>query len=129
MVNKNLVLEALKRTWINESLPGTPTFSLARGQDKEISLLINDIFGGEILKTHEKKGWYFYNRVDGERIDFNNSENVELIENNQFEDIPSTSEEAFRYTEQADYSRFYMKFVRAFEEIQGLKYSRHGYTA
>ncbi|HEY6062675.1 MAG TPA: hypothetical protein VIV35_03645, partial [Chitinophagaceae bacterium] len=27
-----------------------------------ISQLIYDIFGGEILKTHTKKGWHFYNR-------------------------------------------------------------------
>ena len=129
MFNKKLVLDALKRIRINESPPETPPDRMAGDQDKEISLLINDIFGGEMLKTPEKKGWHFYNRIDGERIDFLYSEKAKISEKNQLADIPSTPEEAFRYIEQADYSRFYMKFVKAFEEILGLKYSRPGYTA
>ena len=59
MLNKNVIYEALKR-----SLTPDP------GQDSVISLLIHDVFGGEILKTHAKKKWHFYNRIDGERVDF-----------------------------------------------------------
>jgi hypothetical protein len=34
------------------------------------ALLANDLFGGDILKTPLPDGDHFYNRIDGDRIDF-----------------------------------------------------------
>ena len=47
MVDKKIVYEALKRS----RTPDDPT----ENQDSLISLLIHDIFGGEILKTPKKR--------------------------------------------------------------------------
>jgi len=127
MQNQTDIREALKQTWVLENSQRKPNISLFKGQDKEVSLLIHDIFGGEILKTSKKKGWHFYNRIDGERIDFSNSETEKLSENNHFDDIPSTPEETDTLVEQVDYSSFYIRFIRAFEEIISLKYYRQGY--
>jgi hypothetical protein len=129
MQNKSDIQEALKQTWAWENnLPAQKNISI-KGQDKEVSLLIHDIFGAEILKTHEKKGWHFYNRIDGERIDFSNSKTRKQPEDGHFEDIPSTPEETCLYFEPVDYSRFYTKFTLAFEEIIGRGYYQQGCSA
>ncbi len=62
-------------------------------QDTLISLLIHDIFGGEILKTRKKRGWHFYNRVDGLRLDFSRPEMDKSVKKRKFEDIPATPDE------------------------------------
>lgn len=128
MFNPKVIKEALKRTWAWNSNPDSPSNNLTTGEDKEISLLIHDVFGGDILKTPKRKGWHFYNRINGERLDFSNSELGKLIKGNRFKDIPVSPEEATLYFDQADYSNFYMQFIRAFEEILGLKKHRTRYS-
>jgi phage pi2 protein 07 len=120
MFNQVVVQEALKRTWVLDNNPGLTPKNSVDGQDSVNSLLIHDIFGGDILKTHNKKGWHFYNRVDGERVDFTRSEMDKSISDNRFEDIPSSPDETFNYFSEEDYSTFFMKFVRIFEEAVGL---------
>lgn len=129
MIDRMVVQEALKRSWELDNNPGFTPVNPEEGQDSLISLLIHDIFGGEILKTHKKKGWHFYNRIDGERIDFTGSEMSKFSEENRFEDIPSTPDETYSYFEQEDYSTFLMRFVRAFEEAVGLEKYRSEYAA
>jgi hypothetical protein len=121
MKNQIHIREALKQTWAMDHKLQKNTPIPIKGQDKEVSLLIHDIFGGEILKTSEKKGWHFYNRIDGERIDFSDSETENLPKEVHFEDILSSPEETNPFVEPVDYSRFYTKFIRAFEEIIGLR--------
>ena len=98
-------------------------------QSSSTSLLIHDIFGGEILKTHKKKGWHYYNRIARERIDFIKTKSVKASEENPFEDIPSTPEEICNYFEKEDYETFFNRFIRAFEEVVGLKKYRIKLTA
>jgi hypothetical protein len=116
MFNKNVVYEALKRSQTADP-----------GQDSVISLLIHDIFGGEILKTHKKKNWHFYNRIDGERVDFTEKEKSAGVI--LFEDIPVSPDETYAYIDQVDYSTFYTRFIRAFEETVGLEKYRTGLSA
>jgi len=119
MFDREVVKKALKNIWMSDSHPGWTHSKPADGQSSIVSLLIHDIFGGEILKTHKKIGWHFYNRVDGQRIDFLKSEMSRLSVNYSFKDIPSTPEETYNYFEQEDYSTFYTKFIRAFEKAVG----------
>jgi hypothetical protein len=114
MVNKKIVYEALERSQEFENMEPV---AKAKIQDILISLLIHDIFGGEILKTHMRKNWHFYNRIDGERVDFTKPRKSART---TFEDIPATQDETFNSVDQADYSSFFMRFVRAFEETVGL---------
>jgi hypothetical protein len=125
MVNKVVVYEALKRIETPESDSRLSSFIKTSGQDSLISLLIHDVFGGEILKTHKNKSWHFYNMIDGERVDF--TKTGKPVEKNGFEDIPSNPDDIF--FDQADYSTFFMRFVRAFEESVGLDKYRTGLTA
>ncbi len=120
--NKSVVQKVLRRCWASDEYSGRKHFNPAKGQDSIISLLIHDIFGGDILKTQKKKCWHFYNRINGERIDFiSKIPRAEKCEKNCFEDIPSTPEEAKTYFAKEDYLDFLMKFVKAFEEVIGLK--------
>ncbi len=114
-----IVQEALKRCWAMDYNPGWTFYYPTDGEDTIISLMIQDIFGGEILKTHKKKGWHFYNRINGERIDFTGTSNNKVWINHPFEDIPSSPVETKNYFEKEDYLTFLRRFVKTFEEIVG----------
>ena len=130
MFNRLFVQEALRKSRIlDEGEKELNSKKLKNGLDREISLLIHDIFGGEILKTHERKGWHFYNKINGERIDLIPSETGKGSDDKYFEDIPSTRDETTKYFEQVDYSTLFMRFVRAFEETVGLDKYRYEYSA
>lgn len=97
-------------------------------QDCLISFLVHDVFGGEILKTRRKRGWHFYNRVNGLRIDFTKSEVGNSSNNKHFEDIPATPDETSSNFEKEQYLSFLMNFVRTFEEMVGLSRYHPTYT-
>lgn len=128
MFNKNVVYEALKRSVTFDPDKRLKTGNNSIEQDSLVSLLIHDIFGGEILKTHAKKNWHFYNRIDGERVDFANHKIRKTNSDTRFEDIPSTPDETYAYVDQTDYTNFFMSFVRAFEETVGLDKYRQSLT-
>lgn len=129
MFDLMVVQEALERSTRLESNSDRSSKPSADGLDTLISLLIHDIFGGEILKTHKKNGWHFYNRIDGLRIDFSGMGNEKPRIIRPFEDIPSSPEETFINSEEEEYSTFFMRFVRAFEEIIGLERYQPSLTA
>ena len=96
MVNSKVVQKALKRTLALENNPGIKTNKPSEDQSGIISRLIYDFFGGEILKTRMEKGWYFYNLIEGKRVDFTRSKIVRFSGSDDFTDIPSTPEFALR---------------------------------
>ena len=120
MFDRMVVQEAIKRSWALDNNPGWSHAFPVDSLTGETSLLIYNIFGGEILKTREKNGWHFYNRINGERIDFSKSELNKSAEDSQFEDLPSNPDEANQYFEEEDYSSFFTKFVSTYEEAVGL---------
>jgi len=128
MIDKYYISEALKHSLVHDP-PGKRRADLDTEEASLISLLIHDIFGGEILKTHIKKGWHFYNRIEGKRIDFTCLDLNNNPEDMQFEDIPSTPDETYSYFEDEEYSTFLMRFISAFEEAIGLDRYRPGLTA
>jgi len=128
MFNKMIVHEALKQSLANDSYSNLEPKHKSESEDSLISLLIHDVFGGEILKTHTNKYWHFYNRIDGERVDFSGIDSQKSSVNNIFEDIPATTDETCSYVDQADYTTFFMQFVRVFEEKIGLDKYQAGYS-
>jgi hypothetical protein len=129
MFNKIVVKKALKRTWGLDNNPRLIPDNPAVNQGSVISQLIYDIFGGEILKTHNKKGWHFYNRINGERIDFTKSKISKSSRDNFFEDLPSNTDEIHNYFEQEQYSTFLIRFIRELEEAIGLKKYRYDFSS
>lgn len=128
MLNRMVVHEALRRSQDTDIRPGLNQKRPVNGQDTIISLLIHDIFGGEILKTHKNKGWHFYNRINGERVDFSKLKKIKTAKDKSFDDLPVTPDETCNYLEQEDYSTFFMRFINAFEETVGLKKYKTGYV-
>jgi hypothetical protein len=128
MFNKMIVYEALKHSLTQESNRMLAIGNETKGQDSSISLLIHDVFGGEILKTHKKRNWHYYNRIDGERIDFTGSLAKSGVVVTEFEDIPADPKETAAYVDETDYRTFLMRFVRAFEEAVGLEKYQTGYS-
>ena len=126
MFYKKMVQEALRRCLLMELKSGSTIVNPASGQDSVISQLIHDLFGGEILKTPERRGWHFYNRIDGERVDFAGEKTSKNIRIKKFKDIPVSPAETSNYFDFADYFSFLMRFVRTFEESVGLRKSMNG---
>ena len=63
----------------------------ASGQCGVTALVVQDKFGGEILKTDVNGAWHFYNGIDGRRIDFTMSQFDSPI---SYDDVPSNRDEA-----------------------------------
>jgi hypothetical protein len=129
MFNKMIVSEALKKSLSSDSGRKLGSKIGTSGQDGLISLLIHDVFGGEILKTHTKKNWHFYNRVEGERVDFAGVRSSKADVLSKFEDIPSTPDEPSACIDPADYTTFYTKFVNVFEDSIGLEKLQPGISS
>lgn len=125
---RKIVKKALNRTLSLYKLTGFISDKIFFSQSSLISRLIFDTFGGEILKTRYKNKWHFYNRIDGERIDFTRPKLVKSFKDKRFEEIPSTPDETDYYFAEEDYYSFFIIFLRTFEEIVGLRSSRHSLT-
>lgn len=92
--------EALEAAWSRESSTLWTPASPAAGQCGVSALVAHDHLGGEILKTRWRDIWHFYNRIDGARIDFTESQFDAPI---AYDDLPATREEAFADTNAAQY--------------------------
>lgn len=120
MLDIFVVKRALKRCQEQDPKRGRPVNSDYE-QTSIISFVIHDLFGGEILKARSKRGWYFYNRIEGERFDFTGAGCSKSSVDNYSEDLPSSPEEIINYFAHEDYITFFAKFISAFEEAVGLK--------
>lgn len=121
MFSRKIVKDVLNRTLSLDIKEGGRGMNPVTEQDSVVSMLIHDIFGGEILKTPQRKGWHFYNRIDGERLDFTGAETEKSNDDKKFKDIPSTPDETSDYFDKTDYSTFFMRFVSTFEETVRLE--------
>jgi hypothetical protein len=70
---------ALNKSWSLESSFKWNYNNPACGQCGGTSLVINDLLGGEILKTLLPQGWHFYNIIQGVHYDFIASQFVSII--------------------------------------------------
>lgn len=92
--------KVLCQVWSLESSSKWTPDNPAKGQCGVTALVINDWFGGEILKTKVAGNWHFYNRINGQRYDLTESQFEEPI---HYMDIQSTREEAFLDTNEKQY--------------------------
>lgn len=72
----------------------------ACGQCSVTALVLQDIVGGDILKTSVEGQWHFYNSVDGQRLDLTDSQFEQPIE---YQDLPSNCREALEDTSAKQY--------------------------
>lgn len=67
------IRSALRKAWsLKTAVQWTPE-NPASGQCNVTAAVINDLFGGEILRTRLPNVWHYYNRIEGGRVDFTDS--------------------------------------------------------
>jgi hypothetical protein len=100
MLDADRILETLRRSWSRQTSTKWTAANPALGQCSVTALVLQDSFGGRLLKTRIEGGWHFYNEIGGEVFDFTSS---------QFADAPSyqnesaTREDALRDTSAQQY--------------------------
>ena len=71
-----------------------------KGQCGVTSIVINDLFGGKILKTNIDNQWHYYNRINGQRLDYTSKQfDYDL----NYQDIASSWDEAYSDTNEFQY--------------------------
>ncbi|WP_434051870.1 MAG: hypothetical protein RDA78_21755 [Roseibium sp.] len=93
--------QALEKSWSNESSTLWTADNPAAGQCGVTALVASDELGADILKTRYGSIWHFYNRINGKRHDFTESQFGQTIE---YDDIPSSRDEAFGDTNERQYA-------------------------
>lgn len=69
-----LIRNALPKAWSLETAMQWTKENPASGQCNVTTVVIHDLFGGEILRTRLPGVWHYYNRIDGKRVDFSDSQ-------------------------------------------------------
>src|SRR5215831_5105784 len=87
------VARALRKSWSLVTARQWTVENPAAGQCNVTALLVHELFGGELLKTNLPEGDHFYNRIDGQRHDFTDSQFSQAI---SYSDLPTTRSEAER---------------------------------
>jgi hypothetical protein len=105
--------EIFFRAWSIQSSTKWIQENPARGQCGVTALVVNDILGGEILKTETPEGWHFYNRINGKRYDFTESQ---FEEKPVYLDMPSSRDEAFLDTNMEQYRYLIEKVYELWKE-------------
>ncbi|PCI88706.1 MAG: hypothetical protein COB24_01710 [Hyphomicrobiales bacterium] len=93
--------EALLNSWSLESSSLWTEENPAAGHCGATALVVNDIMGGDILKTRFEGLWHFYNRIDDKIVDFTKSQFSALP---TYDNIISNRIEAFEDTNEAQYN-------------------------
>ena len=68
------VRTALRAAWSKDTARQWTPENPAAGQCNVTAAVIQDLFGGDILRTRLADGWHYYNRIDGRSIDFTDSQ-------------------------------------------------------
>lgn len=90
----------LSKAW---SLDTSSKWSLekpALGQCSVSALVVQDVFGGELLKTRIGGSWHFYNLIDGRRFDLTAEQFETAI---AYDDLPASREDGFADTSPEQY--------------------------
>lgn len=115
------IKKALRKSWSRETCVIFDESYPYYGQCAQTSIVINELFGGEIFKT---KGWpnesgygrHFYNFIDGVRCDFTAEQFSEIpgyTSELDYQDIMSSVEEALTETSHSQVSALRIAFRQA----------------
>lgn len=72
--DEQMIRAALYRAWSRETAVQWTPENPASGQCNVTAAVIHDLFGGDILRTPIDDIWHYYNRIDGRRFDFTDSQ-------------------------------------------------------
>ncbi|AME07549.1 hypothetical protein NNG64_15655 [Bacillus siamensis] len=94
------ILNLLMASWSRKSSTKWTEECPAKGQCGVTALVIQDVYGGDILKTKTGTSWHFYNRIEGEIYDFTRGQFSEPV---VYQHISSSRSEAFSDTNEHQY--------------------------
>jgi len=104
------ITAALGRCWSSRTSSRWSPEVPSRGQCSVTALVLQDHFGGELLRTPVGPASHFYNRIDGVRIDATAGQFPSPL---SYLDLPATRAEAFADTSQAQYDELFRQFAVA----------------
>lgn len=108
--NEKGITVKLVKCWSKESSTLWTQENPAKGQCSVTAIVIQEFFGGSIMKTKLESGqFHFYNLINSKRIDFTKEQFPEPL---NYDDVLSSREEAFGDTNLKQYN--YLKY--AFEQ-------------
>jgi len=103
------VARCLRKSWSLATARQWTETNPAAGQCNVTALLVHELFGGELLTTRLPEGDHFYNRIDGQRYDFTESQFSQPI---CYADIPTTRSAAERGATSSELAALKAAFVR-----------------
>lgn len=106
---------ALKRSWSIKTSSKWLKANPARGQCSVTALTVQELLGGEIMKTNAEGYWHFYNVIDGKRLDFSESQFDTILD---YQDFPSSRTEALTDTTSEQYAELLMRTRRALADAK-----------
>lgn len=106
---RDRVTTALRKSWSLKTSSKWLADNPACGQCNVTALLVEELFGGEILKTPLSEGDHFYNRISGQRIDLTDSQFDAPI---TYADLPSNRQEALAGTTAEKYAALKAAFEK-----------------
>ncbi|MGU3400203.1 hypothetical protein ACLBWS_10745 [Brucellaceae bacterium D45D] len=92
----------LEKAWSLETSTKWRQDNPACGQCGVTSLVVQDVFGGSLLKCRVDGMWHFYNLIDGQRYDLTVSQFSGPL---FYEDVETDRDEAFADTSRAQYRK------------------------
>ena len=91
MFDPEQVGRRLRRCWSEKSSKQWSVDNPANGQCAVTALVLQDVYGGRILKTRVGRAWHFYNEIDGRVVDMSSSQ---FSANVDYTDEPATRADA-----------------------------------
>ncbi len=102
------IRDALENAWSIETAKQWSKENPANGQCNVTAAVVQDLFGGEILRTPYPSVWHYYNRINGKRVDLTDSQFIRpgarFEAPEQYEDQMSTWDDAMDGTLQSEYN-------------------------
>lgn len=80
MIDQNRILDVLRRCWSKQTSSKWTLSNPALGQCSVTALVLQDYFGGRLLKTKVGDAWHFYNEIQHIAYDFTAEQFSESIE-------------------------------------------------
>lgn len=90
----------LSKAWSLDTSSKWSVEKPALGQCSVSALVVQDVFGGELLKTRIGGSWHFYNLIDGRRFDLTAEQFETAI---AYDDLPASREDGFSDTSPEQY--------------------------
>ena len=103
------IARCLRQSWSLATACQWTETNPAAGQCNVTALLVQELFGGELLKTRLPEGDHFYNWIDGRRYDFTEGQFSQPI---CYADLPTTRSEAERGATRSELAALKAAFVR-----------------